>query len=213
MTRSKPDAVWLTSGQEFGRERGEFRDHLRTAGPLCNTVSGPLDMRYRAQALAVNESEAAAPPWRQVLWHFYRWVSPRTSFARTAQRSVAWPSTGRFSDAAPTLSPSLALGRRLARLLLKDPAVVVLDEATAHLDSQTEALVREALAVALQGRTSLVIAHRLSTIVSADQIPVLDNGRIVERGRHDALVESGGMYAYLYSTHFSSFSESEDAAL
>jgi ATP-binding cassette, subfamily B, bacterial len=90
----------------------------------------------------------------------------------------------------------------IARLLLKAPTVVVLDEATAHLDSESEAAVQRALKTALAGRTSLVIAHRLSTIREADQILVLDDGRIVERGRHGDLLASGGLYADLYQTQF-----------
>ncbi|MBA2280188.1 MAG: ABC transporter ATP-binding protein [Acidimicrobiia bacterium] len=88
----------------------------------------------------------------------------------------------------------------IARMLLKDPRVVVLDEATSHLDSENEHLVQQALAEALQGRTSIVIAHRLSTIVDADQILVLDDGRVVERGRHDELLALDGLYAELYRT-------------
>jgi ATP-binding cassette subfamily B protein len=90
----------------------------------------------------------------------------------------------------------------IARLLLKAPAVVVLDEATAHLDSESEAAVQQALRTALAGRTSLVIAHRLSTIREADQILVVDEGRIVQRGTHDALIAEGGLYAELYRTQF-----------
>ncbi len=90
----------------------------------------------------------------------------------------------------------------LARLLLKAPSVVVLDEATAHLDSESEAAVQRALATALAGRTSLVIAHRLSTIRGADQILVIDAGRVVERGRHEDLLAAGGLYADLYQTQF-----------
>ncbi|MEV5447765.1 ABC transporter ATP-binding protein, partial [Streptomyces sp. NPDC052644] len=90
----------------------------------------------------------------------------------------------------------------IARLLLKAPSIVILDEATAHLDSESEAAVQRALAVALTGRTALVIAHRLSTVRDADQILVLDDGRIVERGRHDELVAVGGLYAELYRTQF-----------
>jgi len=90
----------------------------------------------------------------------------------------------------------------IARLLLKRPSIVVLDEATAHLDSESEAAVQRALAVALQGRTALVIAHRLSTVRDADQILVLDEGRIVERGRHEELVAAGGLYSELYRTQF-----------
>jgi ATP-binding cassette, subfamily B, bacterial len=90
----------------------------------------------------------------------------------------------------------------LARLLLKAPAVVVLDEATAHLDSESEAAVQRALKAALAGRTSLVIAHRLSTIREADQILVIEDGRVRERGRHDELLAAGGLYAELYQTQF-----------
>jgi ATP-binding cassette subfamily B protein len=90
----------------------------------------------------------------------------------------------------------------IARLLLKAPAVVVLDEATAHLDSESESAVQRALATALTGRTSLVIAHRLSTIREADVILVIDDGRVVERGRHDELLAAGGLYAELYRTQF-----------
>jgi ATP-binding cassette subfamily B protein len=90
----------------------------------------------------------------------------------------------------------------IARLMLKAPRVVVLDEATAHLDSESEAAVQRALAVALRGRTSVVIAHRLSTVRAADQILVVDAGRIVERGTHDELLASSGLYAELYRTQF-----------
>ena len=90
----------------------------------------------------------------------------------------------------------------LARLLLKAPAVVILDEATAHLDSESEAAVQQALKTALAGRTSLVIAHRLSTIRDADQILVIDDGKVTERGTHEELLATGGLYAELYHTQF-----------
>ncbi|MFD0256049.1 ABC transporter ATP-binding protein [Streptomyces sp. NPDC127113] len=90
----------------------------------------------------------------------------------------------------------------LARLLLKSPAVVVLDEATAHLDSESEAAVQRALSTALEGRTSLVIAHRLSTVRDASQILVIDEGRIAERGTHEELLAGGGLYAEVYRTQF-----------
>jgi ATP-binding cassette subfamily B protein len=90
----------------------------------------------------------------------------------------------------------------IARLLLKAPSIVVLDEATAHLDSESEVAVQRALRTALSGRTSLVIAHRLSTVREADQILVVDDGRIVERGTHAELVDAGGLYSELYRTQF-----------
>jgi ATP-binding cassette subfamily B protein len=90
----------------------------------------------------------------------------------------------------------------IARLLLKGPSVIVLDEATAHLDSESEVAVQRALEAALQGRTALVIAHRLSTVRGADLILVVDDGRIVERGRHEDLLSGGGLYADLYTTQF-----------
>jgi ATP-binding cassette subfamily B protein len=99
----------------------------------------------------------------------------------------------------------------IARLLLKAPSVVVLDEATAHLDSESEAAVQRALKTALAGRTSIVIAHRLSTIREADQILVIDDGRVVERGRHDELLDRGGLYAELYHTQFARQERADDA--
>ncbi|MFC7727890.1 ABC transporter ATP-binding protein [Nocardioides sp. GCM10028917] len=90
----------------------------------------------------------------------------------------------------------------IARLLLKAPAIVVLDEATAHLDSESEAAVQQALDAALEGRTSLVIAHRLSTVRNADLILVLDDGRVVQQGTHAELLAAGGLYATLHATQF-----------
>ena len=90
----------------------------------------------------------------------------------------------------------------IARLLLKAPPIVVLDEATAHLDSESEVAVQQALDLAMQGRTSVVIAHRLSTVRNADLIIVDDGGRVVQRGRHDELLAEGGLYAELYRTQF-----------
>jgi ATP-binding cassette subfamily B protein len=92
----------------------------------------------------------------------------------------------------------------IARLLIKAPAVVILDEATAHLDSESERAIQEAFLSALRGRTSLVVAHRLSTVQNADLILVLDRGRIVQRGRHEELLAAGGLYSQLYKTHFTS---------
>ena len=101
----------------------------------------------------------------------------------------------------------------IARLLLARPRVVILDEATAHLDNTSEAAVQAALAEALAGRTSVVIAHRLSTVRAADLILVIEGGRIVERGRHDDLLAAGGRYAELYRTQFDQRSAAETDAL
>jgi ATP-binding cassette, subfamily B, bacterial len=90
----------------------------------------------------------------------------------------------------------------IARALLKDPAILILDEATSHLDSETESLVQEALSALLRGRTSFVIAHRLSTIRQADQILVIEAGRLIDRGTHEQLLERGGLYADLHATQF-----------
>ena len=132
-----------------------------------------------------------------------------TSPARVQQaRSARFTLDRRFSDGLDTVVGDrgyrMSGGEKqrlaIARMLLKDPAVVILDEATSHLDSENEAAIQRALAAGLAGRTSLVIAHRLSTIVEADLILVVDQGRLVERGRHTELLAEGGLYADLYRT-------------
>ena len=95
----------------------------------------------------------------------------------------------------------------IARVILKNPRILVLDEATSHLDSQSEALIQDALGHIMRGRTSIVIAHRLSTILAADQILVMDRGTIVERGTHEQLLAQKGLYAKLYETQFSQQSQ------
>jgi ATP-binding cassette subfamily B protein len=94
----------------------------------------------------------------------------------------------------------------IARVLLKDPRILILDEATSSLDYENEAAIQKALEVVMRGRTSLVIAHRLSTVLAADVIFVIDDGRIVESGRHVTLLARGGLYSRLYRTQFSSLS-------
>jgi ATP-binding cassette subfamily B protein len=90
----------------------------------------------------------------------------------------------------------------LARVILKDPRILVLDEATSHLDSESESLIQDALKRVMAGRTSIVIAHRLSTILAADQILVMDRGKIVESGTHQQLLAQEGLYAHLYETQY-----------
>jgi ABC-type multidrug transport system fused ATPase/permease subunit len=101
---------------------------------------------------------------------------------------------------------NFSLGQRqlicIARAVLADPRILILDEATAHVDTVTEALIQEALERLLEGRTTVVIAHRLSTIQHADVICVVSEGRIVERGRHAELVQAGGVYRNLYERQF-----------
>jgi ATP-binding cassette subfamily C protein len=101
----------------------------------------------------------------------------------------------------------------IARLLLAGQRVVILDEATAHLDNTSEAAVQEALAEALADRTAVVIAHRLSTVRAADLILVVEAGRVVERGDHESLLAAGGRYAELYRTQFDEPAETGAAAL
>jgi ATP-binding cassette subfamily B protein len=90
----------------------------------------------------------------------------------------------------------------IARVILKDPAILILDEATAHLDARSEALIQQALERVMAGRTSFVIAHRLSTVLAADRILVLDEGRLVDEGTHRDLLAGDGLYARLYETQF-----------
>lgn len=101
----------------------------------------------------------------------------------------------------------------IARLLLKAPDIVILDEATAHLDSESEAAIQRALETALAGRTSIVIAHRLSTILKADEILVVQNGRIVQRGTHAALLAEPGIYTELYQRQFAERAGKEEAQI
>ncbi len=90
----------------------------------------------------------------------------------------------------------------IARAVLADPRILILDEATSSVDTRTEAHIQEALLKLMQGRTSFVIAHRLSTIRKADQVLVIDGGRIIERGTHDTLLAQGGFYQRMYSSQF-----------
>ena len=105
-----------------------------------------------------------------------------------------------------TRGASLSMGQRqlvaLARVLLKDPAILILDEATASVDPFTETQIQEGLELVMQNRTSIVIAHRLSTVRHADRIIVLKNGRIIEEGTHQELLSRAGHYAELYNTYF-----------
>ncbi|WP_169166104.1 ABC transporter ATP-binding protein [Cellulomonas taurus] len=141
------------------------------------------------------------------------YAKPGASDAELEQalrRAQIWDLVSRLPDGVDTVVGDrgyrLSGGERqrlaIARLLLKAPPIVILDEATAHLDSESEAAVQRALSEALVGRTALVIAHRLSTVRDADSIVVLDQGRVVEQGTHTALLAAGGLYAELYETQY-----------
>ena len=109
-----------------------------------------------------------------------------------------------LSDRGDNLPSQLSGGEKqriaIARVILKDPSILVLDEATSHLDTRSEALIQDALEHLMEGRTSVVIAHRLSTVKAADKILVIDEGRLVESGTHEELLESGGLYRTLHDT-------------
>lgn len=142
--------------------------------------------------------------------HYARPGATDAELEQALRRAQIWDLVSRLPDGVDTVVGDrgyrLSGGERqrlaIARLLLKAPPVVILDEATAHLDSESEAAVQRALAEALEGRTALVIAHRLSTIREADSIVVLDEGRVVEQGTHGELLAAGGLYAELYETQY-----------
>ena len=111
---------------------------------------------------------------------------------------------------------NLSVGQRqllsFARAIVADPRVLILDEATANIDSHTEMLIQQAMQNLLRGRTAIVIAHRLSTIRGADKIVVLDQGKVVEVGTHDELMDRGGLYAHLYQMNYAALEESLPAS-
>jgi len=127
----------------------------------------------------------------------------KADMKKAVEEAMAWAGVDYLQGTDPArLSGGEKQRVAIARLLLRHPSVVILDEATAHLDSESEVAVQAALDDVMEGRTSIVIAHRLSTVRRADQIVVLAQGRIVQKGTHAELLEAGGLYATLHATQF-----------
>ena len=158
-------------------------------------------MRVSAGSLSPLRPTTAIPEQKKIEWatirRTLRLAVPQQNPALIIQLALLTAALGVF-DAVGGEKQRLAI----ARLLLKAPDLVILDEATAHLDSASETAIQRALEQALTDRTSIVIAHRLSTVIRADQILVLQDGRIVERGTHGQPIANGGVYADLYERQF-----------
>jgi ATP-binding cassette subfamily B protein len=173
------------------------------------------------RSLALDSVAAAIGVVTQESYLFHDTIEANLRYARTdasdeeIRRAAATANIDEFIEGLPRRYATV-VGERgyrlsggekqriaLARVILKDPKILILDEATSHLDAHSEALIQEALDRVMEGRTSLVIAHRLSTILSADRILVIDGGRLVDAGTHQDLLEREGLYASLYRTQFS----------
>jgi len=151
---------------------------------------------------------------------YHKTAATRDDVIRAAKAVDAHDFIMRLPDGYDTMleqrGGNLSLGQRqlvsFARALVADAKILVLDEATANIDSYTEMVIQKALVKLLEGRTGLVIAHRLATIRNADRIIVLQNGEIIENGTHSQLMEAGGLYARLYTMNYASFDDLPDEA-
>jgi ATP-binding cassette, subfamily B, bacterial len=228
---------WVLKGVSFTVEPGQTVALVGPSGAGKTTISGLVPRlfdvsqgsvsidRVDVRDLKLDSLSAAVGTVPQDAHMFHDTIRANLSYAKpdaTEQELVDAAKSAHIWELIETLPDGLdtMVGERgyrlsggekqrlaIARLLLKDPAVVILDEATAHLDSESEVLIQQALAEVLAGRSSLVIAHRLSTIVNADMILVIDGGRVVERGTHHELMRGGGLYQDLYLTQFQSQEE------
>ena len=229
---AEDEDAWVLKGVSFRIEPGQMVALVGPSGAGKSTISSLVPRLYDAtegavrldgvdvKDLTLQSLADAVGTVPQDVHLFHDTIRANLSYARpeaTDEEIIAATKAAQIHDLIQSLPDGLdtMVGERgyrlsggekqrlaIARLLLKDPAVVILDEATAHLDSESELLIQRALARVLQGRSSLVIAHRLSTITSADQILVIDEGRIVERGTHLELLRGGGLYEDLYRTQF-----------